>query len=465
VCATGTTLPGVDVSTWDGTIDWNAVAASGVKFAYIRVSDGLGYPDDQFDANWANARAAGVARGVYQYFRPNQDPIAQADYLLMHMGTLQDGDLPPVIDLEVNGGLSQADVLASVHQWVDHIAAATGRAPMFYAGLYSWPSLVGSSDFAKYHLWIPQYGPVCPNLPSPWTSWLIFQNSDTGMVPGIGGPVDMDLFNGTMADLTAFAGERTVCGDGACTAGETVMGCPADCPPCASVGPLGRIVDESEECFEPGGDPVYMRHVDTAGYGGSLEWTHTTASAAASNYGIWHLTFDQAGQYRIEAYTAAPWAQSKQAKYQVTHGAAMDSFTVDQTAVDGWTKVGDVQFAAGGNQEVRLDDNTGEPGTNQVQLVFDALRLTRLDPPPPSVDGGPIVMGSDGGDGGSGGGGDHSGGCSVGGRSSHFPISAWALLLMLGTLVRRRCLTRRATRGLRGRDRGGVRMSASADDR
>lgn len=74
----GTLVKGVDVSKWQATIDWTKVKGAGYDFAFIRASDGLNYPDGMFQANWQGAKAAGVIRGVYQFFRPSRDPIAQA---------------------------------------------------------------------------------------------------------------------------------------------------------------------------------------------------------------------------------------------------------------------------------------------------------------------------------------------------------------------------------------------------
>jgi MYXO-CTERM domain-containing protein len=175
-----------------------------------------------------------------------------------------------------------------------------------------------------------------------------------------------------------------------CTAGESSTWCPGDCASCASVPAAGRIVDESEACFTGGGDPTYLRHVTTAGWEHDLIWTHATAAATPANFGVWSLTFDQAGRYSIEAYTAAPWAQSTRARYVVAHAGGTDSAVVNQSSTDGWTTVGSFEFAAGGSQSVRLDDNTGEPASANVQLVFDALRITRLDPPVSTSDGGDV---------------------------------------------------------------------------
>ena len=72
-------LEGIDVSAYQGAIDWRAVARAGKKFAFIRVSDGAAYTDPRFASNWAGARAAGLTRGAYQFFRPTESPLAQAD--------------------------------------------------------------------------------------------------------------------------------------------------------------------------------------------------------------------------------------------------------------------------------------------------------------------------------------------------------------------------------------------------
>lgn len=216
-CAHSTTLEGIDVSSWDGTIDWAAVRSSGHVFAIARVSDGL-YVDTTFDHHWTAMRAAGVVRGAYQFFRPAIDPNTQADLFLRHLGTLQPGDLPPTLDVEVADGVAPATIASRIHTWVNRVQAATGRVPMIYTGKYIWQDSITSSDFAANPLWIAQYGPTCPDLPTPWTSWSIFQYSDHGTVPGLTSSVDLDRFNGTLADLQRFT-EATVVAHDAGTPG------------------------------------------------------------------------------------------------------------------------------------------------------------------------------------------------------------------------------------------------------
>jgi len=379
VCASGATLDGIDVSYYDGQPDWDQIKNSGIAFAFIRVSDGTAHEDSEFSRNWSEARRVGVVRGVYQYFRPAVDPIAQADLLLAKMGTLEPGDLPPVIDVEDDAGLPGSTVAQKVGQWIDHVDAATGRTSIIYTGFYFWRDQVGSSAFADHPLWIAWYDVACPDVPPPWSDWAFHQHTDSGTVPGMPPGVDLDVFNGDAAALADFAQAGIACGDGRCDATESHLGCPGDCR-CEEIPVAGRSVDQSETCFIGGGDPQYL-HTEDAGYGDTLIWTHTTDSSTVDNYGRWNLEFTQAGRYRLEVFTPAPWSQSTLASYLVHHAGDDASAVVDQSAVDGWQTVGDFDFTAGRDQWVRVDDNTGEPATGNVQLVFDAIRLTPVGAP------------------------------------------------------------------------------------
>jgi MYXO-CTERM domain-containing protein len=400
VCGGPSTVAGMDVSYYDDSVDWNAAHAAGIDFAFIRVTDGTQYKDPKFATYWQGAKAAGVLRGAYQFFRPAEDPIAQAD-LFLSLAPYEAGDLPPVLDVEVNGGLTQPQVAAAVHAWVDHVTTAIGRVPIVYAGLYSWPDLTGAADLTSSPLWIAQYTTAaCPNIPAPWTKWMFWQHSDTGKVDGVvSSQLDLNVFNGTLDELQQFAN--------------------ADTPPCGTIGADGGIVDDGDACFTPGGPTQYMRRVTDAGDSG-LYWTHTTTAATEASYGQWNLNFAAAGTYHVEVFTAAAYATSHAADYLVQAAGAQQSITIDQTAADGWQPLGDIAFAAGGNQWINLGDNTGEP--TQEQLVFDAIRFTPLDT----------------GAGSGSGSGAHTPGDESSGCSTTNPSGAGFLVLAVLGLVRRR---------------------------
>src|ERR1019366_1841115 len=151
-------------------------------------------------SKWANAKAAGVYRGVYQYFEANQDPTAQANLVLSNLkGDL--GELPAVVDVEVTDGESAATIRAAVNTWSAVITKGTGRAPIIYVSPGFWPSVGGAAETDG--LWVANWGVSCPSLPSAWSSWQFWQYSDTRKGNGIRDAVDLNRFNGSLAQLAA----------------------------------------------------------------------------------------------------------------------------------------------------------------------------------------------------------------------------------------------------------------------
>src|SRR5262249_31771669 len=163
------TIEGIDVSIYQGTINWASVAAAGKKFAFIRVSDGTGSSDSQFARNWRMARGAGVIRGPYQFFRASEDPTAQANLLinaLSQNGGLVAGDLPPVADAEVSVGQSASTIAARLATWMARVEQGTGRRPIVYTSPGVWGNMGNPQGFSSYTLWVAHYGAACPTMPS-----------------------------------------------------------------------------------------------------------------------------------------------------------------------------------------------------------------------------------------------------------------------------------------------------------
>jgi len=201
-CAGTTTLKGVDVSYYQGTVNWTSVKSSGHAFAFARASDGVNYPDTKFAANWPAMKNAGVIRGVYQFFRPGQDVQDQVDLLFSKLnaaGGLDAGDLPPVLDLETTDNVASSTVVARAKSWLQKVEAKSGVKPIVYTAAFM-SSVIGTS-FSGYTVWVANYGVTCPTMPSGWTDWHFWQNADNGAVPGISGGVDTDIFNGDIAAL------------------------------------------------------------------------------------------------------------------------------------------------------------------------------------------------------------------------------------------------------------------------
>jgi lysozyme len=195
-------IPGIDVSTYQGAINWQAVSQSGIKFAYAKASEGTTIKDKHFAENWNGMGQNGVLRGAYHFYRVANDPAQQADNFLSCLPTkpLQPGDLPPALDLEEQGDQSH---IPGILQWLNIVQQAVGRQPVIYTATGFWAD---AAQLATYPLWVANYGVSQPHLPKGWTVWTFWQYADNGSVPGIAGNVDHNWFNGPLDRLRLFAG-------------------------------------------------------------------------------------------------------------------------------------------------------------------------------------------------------------------------------------------------------------------
>jgi lysozyme len=152
-------------------------------------------------------KAASVVRGAYQFFRPEEDPTAQANLfvsMLTAAGGIAPGDLPPVLDLEVTDSTTDATIQANMQTWFAAMKAATGMQPI----LYMSPSFAphAGTGFASTPLWVANWGVSCPQVPAGWSTWAFWQKSDMGSVKGIPDAVDLDEFNGSLSQLPVLGG-------------------------------------------------------------------------------------------------------------------------------------------------------------------------------------------------------------------------------------------------------------------
>jgi GH25 family lysozyme M1 (1,4-beta-N-acetylmuramidase) len=212
------TVPGIDVSFWDAGIDWPKVRAAGQRFVFVKATEGDFYSDPTFDGNWSGAKSAGLLRGAYHFFRCNVDPKKQAARFIDYVKSVDDnGELPPVLDLESNDGQTKDKVIARAKIWLDAVEKAFKKKPIIYSGqffLQDFLSVAGGGPpaWAKdYPLWLAQYpnqynAGMLPFLPRGWFKWGLWQYSDKGVVNGIHASVDMNVFNGTLEELYKFAG-------------------------------------------------------------------------------------------------------------------------------------------------------------------------------------------------------------------------------------------------------------------
>jgi lysozyme len=185
-----THLTGIDVSHFQGEVDWQAVAGAGVRFAFIKATEGLADIDPCFRQNWQASRAAGLLRGAYHFLHPNLDARQQAAHFLSVVN-LDDDALPPALDVEVTDNVDPASLRGCVVTWLETVEGALGCKPVVYTDPSFWRANVGA-DLGAYPLWLACYADQ-PDLPPGWQRWTFWQHADSGTVAGIAGPVDLDF--------------------------------------------------------------------------------------------------------------------------------------------------------------------------------------------------------------------------------------------------------------------------------
>jgi lysozyme len=195
---------GIDVSHFQGTVNWPEVAGSGASFAFVKATQGITYVDPHFTVNWPAMKSAGLLRGAYHFYEPADDPHSQAQHFLSTV-SLEPGDLPPVLDVEINGGVSDGQLWSGVSTWLQVVQAATGRQPIVYTAPGFWNGNSPDLALTCHPLWLADYASQ-PTLPEGWSTWQFWQHSQTGTVPGVSAAVDLNLFNGTVQQLHEWLG-------------------------------------------------------------------------------------------------------------------------------------------------------------------------------------------------------------------------------------------------------------------
>lgn len=197
-------LEGIDVSHYQGVIDWEGVRAAGKRFAYCKASEGATLADPSFERNMAGARAADLRAGAYHFLAAGSSGEAQARHFLQASKPCW-SDLPPMLDVEIAGKAESPSALwARVRAWCALVWAAPGaRQPI----IYTMPSLARAyhaaqvaPELAAHPLWVAHWGVSAPLVPKPWQDWLIWQKTNKGRVAGIRGTVDLNVARPALFD-------------------------------------------------------------------------------------------------------------------------------------------------------------------------------------------------------------------------------------------------------------------------
>lgn len=202
--ATAQRLPihGIDVSKWQGQVDWTAVRDAGTQFAFIKATEGGDHIDDRFRENWDGAKAAGVPRSAYHFVYWCRPAHEQAKWFKEHLPADPDA-LPPVLDVEWNGHsktcpkkVSREAAIEMMQVMLAELEAHTGKRPVIYTDIPFYRDVLAEGLFQQYPLWVRTTAAE-PQEKYGNRRWHFWQYTTTGRVPGIRGDVDRNAFYGT----------------------------------------------------------------------------------------------------------------------------------------------------------------------------------------------------------------------------------------------------------------------------
>lgn len=188
---------GIDVSQYQGDIDWEEVDSVEhkfpIKFIFIRASAGSNKKDLRFDENWKQAKAHHFVCGAYHYYRPNENSIEQADNFIKAVA-LRKGDLPPVLDIEKLPENQSIDSLkVGLKRWLDRVDAHYKVRPIIYSGERYYNDFL-KEEFKGYTFWVANYNFFVENIKDDWLFWQFTQKA---RINGIEENVDVNIYNGT----------------------------------------------------------------------------------------------------------------------------------------------------------------------------------------------------------------------------------------------------------------------------
>lgn len=195
-------IHGIDVSHHQDDINWDLVSSMEVNnikigFVFIKATEGIGRVDSHFNKNWFRSRRAGICRGAYHFFLPSRSGKLQAKNFI-DVVDLEQGDLPPVLDVEQTLGVPADRLRREVRSFLETAEQYYGVRPIIYTNVDFYRQYL-DGQFDDYPLWVAHY--LRQDTPRIKRNWIFWQHSEGGRVNGVNYKVDFDVFNG---DSTAF---------------------------------------------------------------------------------------------------------------------------------------------------------------------------------------------------------------------------------------------------------------------
>ena len=180
-------MNGIDISHFQGLVDWNQLQDQSIQFVIIKASQGNHYIDKHYQSNWKKSQSTTLWRGAYHYLDPEYSGISQAlHFIKTTQGNF--GEFAPVVDLEAFEDKKVEDVIGVLAEYLAIIEQKTGCLAIIYTSPNFWRQL-DDHDYGRHALWLADYAEK-PQIPNGWKTWSMWQYTNKGKIQGINGLID-----------------------------------------------------------------------------------------------------------------------------------------------------------------------------------------------------------------------------------------------------------------------------------
>jgi len=202
------TLNGVDVSNYQGSVDWDEMASQDIDFAFIKATEGSSHVDKSFQDNWSKIAETDIYAGAYHFFSFESSGKTQAENYINTVGSLE-GKMRPAVDVEYYGSKAREDldyeaIKAELGVLLEELEAEYGVKPVIYCTYKAYDNII-CGDFDDYDLWIRNIY-ITPDVTLSGR-WMYWQYTDKAELSGYSGPeryIDMNVFRGSIDEFLIY---------------------------------------------------------------------------------------------------------------------------------------------------------------------------------------------------------------------------------------------------------------------
>lgn len=199
-------LKGIDISHWQGNINWTQAAEAGIRFAFCKATEGINYIDPNFQTNVEGAEEANIIPGAYHFFQPGYGGLEQAQHFIDVIGWSEQVRLVAV-DVEIAQGVDPTLIRSRLDSFIRNVKREGWQVGL-YTSNHFYDRYLQGLDWPQFcYLWIAHWDVVVPTTPDDFNNWTFWQYKvlDSGSEYGVSGRLDVDFFNGTEEMLQTLA--------------------------------------------------------------------------------------------------------------------------------------------------------------------------------------------------------------------------------------------------------------------